>query len=85
MGFLSAQHRVLLSVYLHNSHAEKLQEKGVDFLHKLLVQQLNRWLLPFQKIYYSKTIIYQGSTQAPKAAWAEGGKLKKNTKVLVMF
>lgn len=48
---LSARNRVSLLVCLDNSHAENLQEKGTDFLHKLLVRQLNGWLLPLQKIY----------------------------------
>lgn len=45
-------------MYLDNSHAENLQENGTDFLHKLLVQQLNGWLPPLQKIYYSKRQLF---------------------------
>lgn len=38
-----------------------------------------------ENLLKQKTIIYQGSALAYKAAWAEGGKLKKSTKVLVAF
>lgn len=59
---LSAWNRESLWLYLDNSHAENLQEKGTDFLHKLLVQQLNGWLLPLQKIYSSKRQLFTKGT-----------------------
>lgn len=59
---LSAWNSQSLWLYLDNSHAENLQEKGSDFLHKLLVQQLNGWLLPLQKIYSSKRQLFTKGT-----------------------
>lgn len=59
---LSTWNREFLWLYLDNSHAENLQQKGTDFLHKLLVQQLNRWLLPLQKIYSSKRQLFTKGT-----------------------
>lgn len=59
---LSAWNSQSLWIYLDNSHAENLQEKGSDFLHKLLAQQLNGWLLPLQKIYSSKRQLFTKGT-----------------------
>lgn len=59
---LSAWNRESLWLYLDNSHAENLQQKGTDFLHKLLVQQLNGWLLPLQKIYFSRRQLFTKGT-----------------------
>lgn len=59
---LSAWNRESLWLYLDNNHAENLQQKGTDFLHKLFVQQLNGWLLPLQKIYSSKRQLFTKGT-----------------------
>lgn len=38
-----------------------------------------------ENLLQQETIIYQGSAQAHKAAWTEGGKLKESTKQLAAF